>query len=458
MTGRDMVLAAFRREKTPRAPWVPFTGVHAANLAGYTATEVLLDADKLVTAALAAHQLYRPDGQPVLFDLQIEAEILGCELRWADDAPPSVVSHILADKGYAALAEMRLPEPTDGRIPVALEATRRLKQEIGQDTALFGLVTGPFTLASHLRGVDIFLDMFDAPEHVHQLLAFCGQVAQRMASFYMQAGADVIAVVDPMISQVSADHFREFVAGESRQVFDVVRQAGKASSYFVCGNAANVLEAMAECGPDGVSVDENVNLDFAREIAERFNISFGGNIPLTTVMLFGNEADNMSAVFNLTQKYAGPGYILAPGCDIPFNVPVNNIAALTLAIFDPEKARAALANSTKGGALAGIEVQLPDYSALTRPLVELITLDSDTCPPCKYMVDATKEVAGRIPGGIDWVEYKITKPENVARMQALGVTNLPTIVINGQVTFISRIPDQESYRQAILAAMPGKEH
>ncbi|MFQ3621398.1 MAG: hypothetical protein SNJ78_10710 [Spirochaetales bacterium] len=39
--------------------------------------------------------LYQVDGQPVMFDLQIEAEVLGCELGWAEDAPPSVASHPL---------------------------------------------------------------------------------------------------------------------------------------------------------------------------------------------------------------------------------------------------------------------------------------------------------------------------------------------------------------------------
>ena len=39
MTGRDLVLRALRHEKTERAPWVPFAGVHAGKLKGYSATE-----------------------------------------------------------------------------------------------------------------------------------------------------------------------------------------------------------------------------------------------------------------------------------------------------------------------------------------------------------------------------------------------------------------------------------
>ena len=123
LLGRELVLAAYRREAVPRVPWVPFTGVHAAALAGYGATEALLDLEKLVRSALVAYDLYKPDGQPVCFDLQVEAEILGCQLRWADDAPPSVSSHPLAERGYDALGDMRVPVAGDGRLPVILAAT-----------------------------------------------------------------------------------------------------------------------------------------------------------------------------------------------------------------------------------------------------------------------------------------------------------------------------------------------
>ena len=44
---------------------------------------------------MEVNKLYKPAGQPVIFDLQVEAECLGCDLVWADDAPPSVSKHPL---------------------------------------------------------------------------------------------------------------------------------------------------------------------------------------------------------------------------------------------------------------------------------------------------------------------------------------------------------------------------
>ena len=45
--GRDLVLSALRHEEVPAVPWIPFAGVHAGRLKGYSGQEILTDADKL---------------------------------------------------------------------------------------------------------------------------------------------------------------------------------------------------------------------------------------------------------------------------------------------------------------------------------------------------------------------------------------------------------------------------
>ncbi|HEX2979831.1 MAG TPA: uroporphyrinogen decarboxylase family protein [Anaerolineaceae bacterium] len=97
LSGKELLFRALRHEDVPAVPWVPYAGVHAGKLKGYSAIEVLKDQNKLVDALLEVNKLYNPDGQPVVFDLQLEAEIYGCELYWVENSPPSVVTHPLAD-------------------------------------------------------------------------------------------------------------------------------------------------------------------------------------------------------------------------------------------------------------------------------------------------------------------------------------------------------------------------
>ncbi|HOT92718.1 MAG TPA: uroporphyrinogen decarboxylase family protein [Anaerolineae bacterium] len=445
ITGKALLLATLRHEPTPAVPWVPFAGVHAGKLKGYTAREVLTDADKLFESLLAVNQTYDPDGQPVVFDLQIEAEILGCDLVWVEKGPPTVASHPLAERMEVPT---HLPEPTDGRLPLILDVMRRMKAAVGEHTALYGLVTGPFTLASHLRGTEIFMDMFDHPDFLRDLLAFCRDVAKRMAAFYIEAGMDVIAVVDPLVSQVSPRHFNRLLSAPFSDIFAFIRERGAYSSFFVCGDATKNIEGMCHTGPDSISIDENIDLVAAKRITDAHNITIGGNIPLTTRMLLGTQQDNMKFVADLLAQVTPHNFILAPGCDMPYDTPIENVVGVLQAVRDPETTRVMLANY-HAEELDLDAVILPDYAALERPLVEVFTLDSDTCSACGYMRDAALRAVAEFAGQVDVVEYKFTQKENVARVVKMGVQKLPSIYINGKLAYASIIPSNRELVEKI---------
>jgi uroporphyrinogen decarboxylase len=447
MTGKDLLLAALRHESLPAAPWVPFAGVHAGKLKGYTAREVLRDGKKLLESLLEANRLYDPDGQPVIFDLQVEAELLGCELAWAEKSPPAVATHPLAG---TLDVPTRLPGPDEGRLPMILEVMRQMKRAVGHKTALYGLVCGPFTLASHLRGTEIFMDMFDHPDELQALLAYTGAVSLRIASYYIEAGMDVIAIVDPLVSQVSPRHFRSFLMEPFQCLFSELRQKGALSSFFVCGDATKNIEVMCQSGPDCISIDENIDLVAAKQITDRYNITLGGNIPLTTRMLLGTQQDNMKFVVDLLEAVHEHGtdkstayhnFILSPGCDMPYDTPPENVVGVLQAVRDPESTRLMLATYQAHG--FDLPVELPDYAALPRPLVEVFTLDSDTCAACGYMLGAAQRAVAQLKAdgaALDLVEYKFTLPENVARVVKMGIQKLPSLYINGQLMYSSVIP------------------
>ena len=437
--GKSLLLATLRHEPTDAVPWVPFAGVHAGKLKGYSAEELLKDPDKLLEALLEVNRVYDPDGQPVLFDLQIEAEILGCELVWSDKAPPSVASHPLESDPDI---ELPLPRATDGRIPMALDVMRRMKAAVGDHTALYGLICGPLTLASHLRGTEIFMDIMLNPDAVTRLIAFSTEVCKRMADLYVGAGMDVIAVVDPMVSQIGPRHFSQFLAVPFTDLFAHIRATGAFSSFFVCGDATKNIEGMCQTGPDSISVDENIDLPAAKTITDRYNIALGGNIPLTTVMLLGSQQDNMKWVVDWLDRTSHHNLILAPGCDMPYDTPVENTIGCMEAVRNPDTVRQMLADYSAPDTF-NIPVELPDYEHLTRPLVEVFTLDSDTCAACSYMFVAASRAVREIGTPVDIVEYKFTRRENVARCMKMGVRNLPSIYINGELKYSSIIPGND---------------
>jgi uroporphyrinogen decarboxylase len=449
MTGKQILLDAIAGKETSRPAWLPFVGCHGGFLIGKTATEYLTSADLLVQGLKKAKELYRPDGLPVMFDLQVEAEILGCDLHWADEVPPAVTSHPLAQgKSIEDLPEI---DATKGRFPIVTAALETLKKDIGDDTALYGLICGPFTLALHLLGNDIFLDMYDEEDEVIKVINYCAEVCKKSADIYLDHGADVIAVVDPMTSQISPDHFEQFVTPAMNEVYDHIREKGGISSIFVCGDVTRNLEVMTKTSADNISVDEQIDMAALRDLCEAQGKSFGGNIKLTAVLLLGDEADAKMETLDILEKSGNKGFILAPGCDLPYAVPAQNLQAVAEMVHD-EYAREAAKSLQAKEADSFDDVEVPDYLASDGVIIDVITLDSTSCAPCQYMMEAVEKAADKTEVKCYINEHKIKVREGIGMMVKLGVKNLPTVCINGEAKFVSIIPDINTLVAAIEEA------
>ncbi len=449
MTGKELLLKALRGEKTTRPAWLPFVGCHGGFLIGKTAAEYLQSAELLVAGLMKAKELYNPDGLPVMFDLQVEAEILGCGLHWADEVPPAVLGHPLVEG--KKIADLPVLDETKGRFPVVVQALETLIKEIGDDTALYGLICGPFTLALHLLGNDIFLEMYDNEDRVLEVIDYCAGICIKSADIYLDHHADVIAVVDPMTSQISPEHFKQFVTAAMNKIYDHIRARGGLSSIFVCGDVTRNLELMVKTTADCISVDEQIDMARLRELCATENKSFGGNIKLTAVLLMGDEDDAKMEVLDIMEKTGTKGFILAPGCDLPYAVPVKNIQAVADMVHDEYKREVAKTLTAKK-ADAFDDIKLPDYKAANTVLIDVITLDSASCAPCQYMMAAVQKAAAAANIICYINEHKIKVRCGIGMMVKLGVKNLPTICINGEVKFASIIPDQKTLVAAIEEA------
>ena len=446
LSGKEILLAAIRNEQTPRPAWLPFVGVHGGKLIGKTATEYLQSADCVVEGLLKARELYKPDGLPVLFDLQMEAEVLGCNLQWADEVPPSVTSHPLTSRALGDLPEFDLAK---GRYPIAKEALVRCREKMGSDVAFYGLITGPFTLASHLRGSELFLDMMTSSDEVHRLLDYCANVGCKAADFYLEHGADVIAVVDPMTSQISQQHFEHFIAQPLNKVFAHIAAKNGMSSLFVCGDATRNLELMCRTKCDNVQVDENIPLDLLKNLAHKYGKSFGGNLKLTVVLLLGSEADCMLDAIRCIDLAGLQGFILAPGCDLPYATPERNLIAVAQMVHDDYQ-RQVSRTSLKATQMESFDdIQLPDYGNKDVVFVDVITLDSSACAPCLYMIDAARNAAEHANCYVTVREHKVKTRDGIGYMCRLHVENIPSICIDGKLRFSSQIPDRHTLIAAI---------
>ncbi len=445
MNGKERVLKTLSFEPVDRTPWVPYAGVQTANLIGVDAETYLKDADNIVKGILKAYELYQPDGLPIVFDVQMEAEALGCTLKWSKDNPPAVDVHVLEHK---ELSELKLPTEKDGRYPIALEAARRLVAELGDKVALYALICGPFTLALHLKGTALFSDMIKRHEKVDEVMNFCTQVCKDLSKMYAATGVDIIAVVDPMTSQIAPKQFERFVKPATIELNRYVKSLGLKVTSFCCGDATKNIELMCQTETDGIAFDENVSMAYAKDIATKYKVSYGGNLPLTTVMMFGSPLENVEEARKEVEIGQGVGYILSPGCDIPFDTPINNLVAISN--FINGKASSLELLESEQQFQEEDETVFEDVEIKPgQVFIEIVTLDSEGCPPCQYMCESVKKVLPHYKGRLTWRESLVKTRAGIKRMATLGVKNLPAMLINNEVVFDNIIPSESELIEAI---------
>ena len=446
MNGKERVLKALRFEEVDRVPWVPFTGVHVAKLVDSNAEELLKNGDILVKAVSAAAERYYADGVCSAFDLQAEAEVLGCALHWSTNNPPAVTGHVLAQgKTLEDLPEFTKDK---GRLPMFFEATRKLVEKVGDEKAVFALCCGPFTLALHLRGSAFIMDMMKKPDEAHKVLEYCAEITRRMGEWYMETGAHVVAVVDPMTSQIAPKHFEAFVTPYVKPVIDEVHGKGGIVTLFCCGNATKNIELMMKSKPDAIAFDEQVDLQFVKDLADQYHVSFEGNIPLTTTLLFGSPRECVADIKKRIEIGGRRGYILSPGCDLPYDTPFYNLEAVGKYAATGEEPSETSGFMSLEEALNSAEESGDIFEDVKiepgKVFIEIVTLDSEGCAPCQYMCEAVKNVAPIYGDKLSWRESLIKSAAGIKRTMSLGVSTLPTLLINNEVVFDNITPTADA--------------
>ena len=309
---KQLLIDAYRARRTESAPWVPYAGVHCAFLINEKADDYLKSPELIAKGVVHTAKQYKADGIPLLFDLSVEANSVGSELKWWEDNVPSVKTHPCAEKTPEE-AGLKIPTKEDGRWPVLFEAAKIAKPQLDElDCVMMGLVCGPLTLASHLAGVRIFTDVYKHKDFAHEVLKYAGMVCEAAAKFYIEMGCEIVALVDPVASQIKDTTFREYVTPNCQSSIKAIHDAGLTSSFFICGDCTKVMDEVCKIGTHGFAIDEQLNMNFVRDKAREYGVGFGGNLKLTLALSLGLISPREDAIVSLAAG-GSHGYTFAPG-------------------------------------------------------------------------------------------------------------------------------------------------
>ena len=309
-------------DRLPPQPVIPLMGYPGIQLTGSSLwqneTNPALQARTI--AALAAE--FNPDAVFPFMDLTIEAGAIGLPVHFPLHESPTVTSHPV--RHTADIDPLRVPDIRhDVRVEGVARVIRTLKaQNIG---LVGGYVTGPFTLAGLMMGAgDVALATRTNPDLLHAALDFATTTIQQYAAVLVDAGADMIAILEPTASFISAKAFDVF---SGPYVVQIIAALDVPAILHICGKTTHLIPAMAATGADALSLDTQVDLAAAaRQVPQ--TVGLIGNIDPVGVMAHGDVAEVQAAVHKLKgamQPYVN--FVISTGCDLPPETPLANIAA-----------------------------------------------------------------------------------------------------------------------------------
>ena len=266
MTKRERVERTVAFEPADKTPFVPAIYEHKARLIGRSPSEVCRSLDLLLEALDKELEVYDPDVLTVGLDVyNVEAEAVGCEVRYFGRAPdvPAVAAAIV--EGPGGLGGLRRPDPgRDGRMPLLVEAAARLERAVGSGMIVRGAVTGPFSLACALAGTEeVLVATLEDPGFVRDLVAFAAQVTVDFGQAFLAKGVEPV-LFDSKASPGAASPrvFREFVLPAYRdRVIPELRRAGaRTLPLIIGGDTTPILEDLLATGAGQLLCDAGADL------------------------------------------------------------------------------------------------------------------------------------------------------------------------------------------------------
>jgi len=327
MNTRETVLSLFQGSRASSPP--AFSGLIHVTAEGLQSEglvfhEVHKDAGMMAKASASTFKLSGLPSAVAPLDMYVEAEALGGtidflksrEFVFPQIAKPLFASTKYLNRGYFESADFI----NKGRIPLVCEAIQFLKEDIGQDAVIGGMIPGPYTLLLFLiEPGGLFAEMKREPRLVADALFLLTSFLAEVGIAYRNAGADFITIHDMGGSPgfIGPAKYEQFVYPAQKLL---ITELPAPRVLSVCGNTNKSMELLAQTGADAISVDQLNDLVSSRKILTD-TLLFGNIDPVATLWQ-GEEANITEAVRGAKEADVDA---LWPGCDL---VPQTSIESL----------------------------------------------------------------------------------------------------------------------------------
>ena len=330
MTPRETILRAFEGGKPERVPVTLFGGgMWSIHSFGTTFEELAGDAERMTQMLVESSEklqcdiVYAGSGYN-----NFHASALGGKIKFREIGAPDLEDPFVSSEEDLAGLDIEDID-RDDTINTVKEALRKTKARIGDRYVVTMTAWGPFTLGARFVGEEAMMKAtFKKPALVEKVVDFaCDLLIPLYEPLVDDGTLEVISLADPTASGdlISKKQFEKFAVPALRKFTDWARSKNVYTLLHICGNTTDRLELFPATGADCISLDHKTDISKAREVLFG-KMCFAGNVDPVAVMLQGSVEDVESTCRKIIESAGTEGaFVLMPGCDIPPNVPYENI-------------------------------------------------------------------------------------------------------------------------------------
>jgi uroporphyrinogen decarboxylase len=326
-SSKALIKDLFQLKEISRPPFIPWVSGFAAKLEQISTKDMFSDANLLFKAQRNAHRLFGYDGVVIAFNKTLESEACGCSITWEENIA-TVASHPL-NEGLSLKDLEAIPIEERGHLPVVLEAVKRLNMVMGKEVALIAVITGPLTLAGHLKGPSFIAEVKDQRGEVNELIEQTGRLLIRLCRTYCELGMDVIVVAEGMVGRLEPDR-SELIAPFLRTLGNIAKFYNVSTILLAKGCGPGHVEPLFQLQVDGIAIGGQIDYEYCQSYANKYNRCYG--IALPSSSLLGKAVEARESIESCLRAAQKKGCFICTEDEVPFDTPVANLHEIMKAI------------------------------------------------------------------------------------------------------------------------------
>jgi uroporphyrinogen decarboxylase len=339
MTSRNRVLTSLALKEPDRVPLVPFAMTFCARHGGIPFSAYCNGGKALAEAEVGTALKFGWDAVIASSDVGVYAEAVGAKVEIPHDDVPRLIGPALRwDHAKEDFQKLREPKhyTTNGRLARFMESVKYMKEMVGDRLAVIGWEEGAFQGTMLLFGADpraIFITRQD-PALLKEILLWYNEFAFECAKIMVGYGADIIGSGESVAYYLSPETFEEYVLPYEKVLYSRInKELGAKVLIHCCGYVPQCLKfAPITNGGGAIQFDYQVKLPWAKKLIGD-KVTIMGNLDCNRMLHLGTSKDVEDACkIAIEAAGKGGGYWLSGGCEIPRDMPDENMHAMLRAI------------------------------------------------------------------------------------------------------------------------------